>query len=51
MESDHALDSLVLSHFLRRTGIHFGGKCSSSPALGGWRRAWLLRYIDIGGCA
>src|SRR5579864_7362318 len=29
MESEPALDSLVLSHFLRRTGIHFGGKCSN----------------------
>src|SRR5579859_381158 len=29
IESEHALDSLVWSHFLRRTGAHFGGKCSS----------------------
>jgi len=25
-----ALDSMRLSHFLRRTGAHFGGKCSSA---------------------
>src|ERR1700739_2551762 len=28
LESDFAQDSLKLEHFLRRTGIHFGGKCS-----------------------
>jgi len=26
-----ALDSMRLSHFLRRTGAHFGGKCFSVP--------------------
>src|SRR6266704_3049887 len=30
--SEPALASLVLSHFLRRTGFHFGGKCSSTRA-------------------
>src|SRR5207244_7894467 len=29
-----ALDSIRLSHFLRRTGVHFGGKCSSFHAGG-----------------
>src|SRR5262249_53542089 len=28
-EPECALDSMRLSHFLRRTGAHFGGKCSS----------------------
>src|SRR5271155_3798589 len=28
IESEHALDSLFWSHFLRRPGAHFGGKCS-----------------------
>ena len=32
MESDHAQDSLNLEHFLRRTGVHFGGKCSGFAA-------------------
>src|SRR5579859_2625259 len=31
IESEHAPDSLVWSHFLRRTGAQFGGKCSSMP--------------------
>jgi len=43
MESDHAPDSLVLSHFLRRTGIHFGGKYSRGNArkAGDFRRATI----------
>jgi hypothetical protein len=32
MESGHALDSLILSHFLRQTDIHFAGKCSRQPS-------------------
>src|SRR5512146_1848453 len=28
VELEHAPDSSVWSHFLRRTGAHFGGKCS-----------------------
>src|SRR5215467_2002136 len=33
IEPECALDSIRLSHFLRRTGAHFGGKCSSALAL------------------
>src|ERR1700704_3529947 len=29
--SECALVSLRLSHFLRKTGVHFSGKCSSAP--------------------
>ena len=32
IDSDFAQDALNLEHFRRRTGIHFGGKCSSRPA-------------------
>src|SRR5258708_30642174 len=38
--SEPALASLVLSHFLRRTGFHFGGKCSST-------RAAMLTISDL----
>jgi uncharacterized protein (TIGR02001 family) len=31
IESDFAQESLSLEHFLRRTGLHFGGKCSRRP--------------------
>src|SRR5262245_61666065 len=31
LQNGMALDSLVRSHFLRRTAAHFAGKCSGNP--------------------
>jgi invasion protein IalB len=44
IESEHAPDSLVWSHFLRRTGAHFVGKCSSA-VLGVFLLAALLNCL------